>query len=290
MKNQLKFRFVFLAFVGFSLCSSTFQNSYSQNEAKHKVRIQAYYFKIMDSVSYINIRAISKIGKKNTKVSNIDISVYNTLNDEQIKLGSIKTNMQGESIFIFKNLATLTPDSTGTYNILLSFKGNSSFKKASKRISFKDAAITAKLVTNNNINYINATLLTGNNESPIIDEPLTLRVQRLFKPLILGDKPSKTNENGSILAPIEEGIPGLHGNLIIEIVLDESDSYGTIIDLVKAPIGVAIVEDSTFDERTMWSPRSKTPLFLLIVPNLLTFGMWAIIIYLIVNLFKIKKY
>jgi hypothetical protein len=59
--------------------------------------------------------------------------------------------------------------------------------------------------------------------------------------------------------------------------------------LVNAPIGVPIVDESTFDERTMWSPRSKTPLFLLIFPNLIILGIWGLIIYLILNLFKLKK-
>ena len=79
------------------------------------------------------------------------------------------------------------------------------------------------------------------------------------------------------------------GNLIIEVVLKESDEFGTVIARVKAPIGVPIVEETTFDERTMWSPRNKTPLFLLIFPNLFILGVWGIIIYLIINLFKINK-
>lgn len=287
MKNQLKF--LFLAFISISIFSSVFTNLYSQNTSKHKVRIKAYYFKIMDSVSYLNIKASSKINKKNTRVSNIDIAVYNIQGEEKIKLGNAITNEQGENRFIIKKLNFLKPDSTGTYTILLSFKGNSSFKKASKKFNFKNAAIKAKLVTKDSINYINAILFDEYNEIPIIDEPLTLRVQRLFKPLILGDELNMTGKNGDILTPIEEGIPGVDGNLVIEVVLDDSDDYGTVIDLVKAPIGVPIVDESTFDQRTMWSPRNKTPLFLLIIPNLLTFGMWGIIVLLIVNLFKIKK-
>jgi len=289
MKNNLKFHFLFLAFLSISISSSVFQNLHAQNNEKHKVRMQAYYFKIMDSISYLNIKATSKINKKNTRVSNIEISIYNLQEDEQIELGNTITNNQGESRFIIKDLNFLKPDSTGIYTVLLTFKGNSSFKKASKKIKFKNVALEAILVKKNNINYINATLLNELNETPVVDEPLTLRVQRLFKPLILGDELSMTDEKGTIFTPIEEGIPGVHGNLIIEVVLNESDDYGTVIDLVKAPIGVPTVDESTFDERTMWSPRSKTPLFLLIGPNLLTIGMWGIIIYLVINLFKILK-
>lgn len=289
MKNKLKYRFLFLAFLCVSLGSSVLQNTYSQNSNKHKVRFQAYYSKIMDSVSYFDIKASSKINKKNTRVSNIEISVFNIYLDKQIKLGNTITNNQGEARFIINDLNFIKSDSTGVYTILFTFKGDSLYKKASKRVNFKNANIESNLIKKNNINYINAALINGHNETPIVDEAITIRVQRLFKPLTLGDELSLTDEQGNILTPIEDGIPGVHGNLILEVVLDDSDDYGTVIDMVKAPIGIPIVDESTFDQRTMWSPRSKTPLFLLIIPNVLTFGMWAIIILLIVNLFKIYK-
>jgi hypothetical protein len=73
------------------------------------------------------------------------------------------------------------------------------------------------------------------------------------------------------------------------VVLNDSDEFGTVKAMLIAPIGKLIVDESTFDERTMWSPRNKTPIFLLILPNLLTFVIWGFIIYLISNLFKINK-
>jgi len=286
MKKLFKLNFLFLVFIGISIIGFNNSNIYSQN--KNKVRIQAYYFKIMDSVSYLDIKAISKIGKKNTTVSNIKISVFNVQEDETIELGSSITNMDGKARFIIKNFETLKPDSTNTYKINLVFKGDASFLKASKKISFKNANISANLETINDVNFIKAQVL-NDDDSPITEESITLRVQRLFKPLILGEDLSITDETGSILTPIEQGIPGVNGKLIVEVVLFESDEYGTVIELVEAPIGVHFTDESTFDERTMWSPRSKTPIFLLIIPNALTLGMWAVIFLLISNLYKISK-
>lgn len=287
MKNTFKLNFLFLIFIGISLIGFMNSNLYSQN--KNKVRIQGYYFKIMDSISYLDIKAISKIDKKNTSVSNIEISAFNIQEDETVKLGSSITNMDGRARFIFENFEALKPDSTNTYKINLVFKGDASFLKASKKISFKNANIYANLETINNENFIKAQVL-NDNDSPIIEESITLRVQRLFKPLILGEDLHITDETGSILTPIEEGIPGVNGNLIVEVVLYESDEYGTVIDLVETPIGVGFTDESTFDERTMWSPRSKTPIFLLIIPNALTLGMWIVIFLLISNLYKISKF
>ena len=69
----------------------------------------------------------------------------------------------------------------------------------------------------------------------------------------------------------------------------DSKKYGVVKYVFDAPIGTIIADESTFDQRTMWSPPSKTPLFLWIFPNIVIFGIWTVIVLLIMNLFKIYK-
>lgn len=289
MKNQLKFRFLFLSILSVLLFSTSLQNLHAQKVKKEKLRLKVQYVKIMDEEIYLIIKATARVKKQNIKVSNINLTIYNKLDGKKIKVGKTMTNMIGESKFILKSINAIKPDSTNTYNILVSFKGNDTFKKASKSISFKNADIKTKLTTKDSVNYITATLIDVSTDSLISNQSLTVQVQRLFQPLFIGEEFNITNENGSIIVPVEEGIPGVDGNLTFEVVLNESEEFGTIIALVKAPIGTPIVNESTFDQRTMWSTRNKTPLFLLIFPNLLIFGIWGLIIYLITNLFKISK-
>ncbi len=284
MKNKLKTRHFFLVLLSVFLCTSGF----AQKAKKDKVRLKADYVKIMNAEVYFDIQATAKVNDENVNVSKIELIIYNLVDDEQVEIGKTITNMQGKSRFTLKDLKSLNPDSTNTYNVEISFDGNDKFSAASKSISFKNADIDAKLVTIDSINYITATLVDKSTDSLLIGQSLKVQVQRLFKPLLI-EEFNETDENGTILVPIPEGIPGVDGKIAIEVVLSESDEFGTIKAIVNAPIGKPIVDESTFDQRTMWSPRSKTPLFLLIFPNLLTFAMWGIIIYLITNLFKISK-
>jgi len=289
MKGKLKLNSLFIALLGVFLFTTSFQNIYAQNAKKNKVRLKADYIKIMNDEVYFNIRATSRINKANTNVSNIDIKVYNEFDDDKVELGTIKTDMKGAGRFVVKDFNSLKPDSTNTYNILVSFKGNEDFSRASKRLTFRNANIKANLITKDSINYITASLLDTSKDSLIVDASLTVQIQRLFQPLFVGEEFYITDESGTIVVPVEEGIPGVDGNLTIEVVLSESDEYGTVKAIVIAPIGTPIVDESTFDERTMWSPRNKTPLFLLIFPNFIIFGMWGLIVYLMFNLFKISK-
>ena len=289
MRDQTKFYRVYLALVFVFLLNAYSNKVYAQQVEKNRARIAIEYVKIMNTEIFFNIKVGARVNKKSVRISNIELTVSNEFGDGELELGKVITNMDGESKFVLNGLDGIRPDSTNTYTVVVSFKGNDLYKQASKSISFKDANIQANLVTKDSVNYMVATLQDVDTHSPIPDQNLQIQVQRLFRPLVLGDPFNKTDKDGSILVPIEDNIPGVDGNLTLEVVLLEHDDYGTIKAIVNAPIGVPFEDESTFDERTMWSPRNKTPLFLLIFPNLITLGMWAFIVYLIINLFRIVK-
>ena len=289
MKGLMNIRFIFLVVLGLFLSSTLLQNVYAQGTKKNRVRLKAEYVKIMDDASYLEIKASSKVNKKNVDVSHIELSVSSETEDDEINLGTVSTNMHGKTRFVIKNLNDIQSDSTNTYNFNISFKGNDVFKKASKSISIKDATIKAGIITKDSINYISATLSDTVKDSLLTDELVDVQIQRLFRPLKIGKEFNSTDNTGTVIVPIEEGIPGVDGNLTLEVVLMDHDEYGTVKALVNAPLGTPIVDESTFDDRTMWSPKNKTPLFLLIFTNLLIFGIWGIILYLIIKLFKINK-
>lgn len=285
MKNKTNIRSFLLIFLSLFLITSSF----SQKTKKSKVRLKVEYVKIMNGERYFDIKAGARVKKKNIKVGDINLTIYYKLNGEKVKIGNTRTNLKGESRFLLKDSIEIIPDSTNTYNFLISFKGNDFYKKANKKVHFKNAIIRAQIIKKDSTNFIIATLINSSSNTPVIEESLDVQVQRLFKPLKIGEEFNITDNTGSIMVAIEEGIPGIDGNLTFEVVLNDNDDYGTIINRINAPIGKPIINESTFNERTMWSPKEKTPLFLLIFPNILIFGVWGIIVYLIINLIKITK-
>ncbi len=289
MRNSINIRNMLLVFVGALFFATVLNKVYSQDNEKHRVRLKADYFKEIDGESYIQLGAISKIGKETVSVSGIELSIENEYYDDIIELGYVKTNMNGESKFVIKEFNKLKADSNNVYNLNIVFKGNDTFKRASKSISFKDAIIKTNLITKDSINYVNATLIDKATDSIIEGESLVVQVNRLFRPLIIGEPLNYTDETGSIMVPVEDGIPGVNGILTLEVVLKDNDDYGTVKKSFDAAIGVPIKDESTFDDRTMWSPRNKTPYLLLIIPNLLTFSIWGIIVFLIFSLYKIYR-
>ena len=283
MKNNLNIRAIFLVVLGVFLCTSLFA------QKKNKVRLKASYVKIMNDAIYFDVTATAKVDKKFITVSNIDLTVFNVTDEDRVVLGNIKTNAKGQGRLSLKNINALKADIDSIYNISVNFIGNDLFQKSRKSLSFKDAEITASIYTEDSINYVTTTLINPLTKSPIVDAYLDVQIKRLFKPLKIGEEFNITDDSGTVVVPIPEGIPGLNGDLTFEVVLNESDDYGTVKAIINAPIGKHIVDESTFDQRTMWSPKNKTPLFLLIFTNILIFGVWGIIVYLFINLIKISK-
>ncbi len=289
MKHQKKHRSILFACVGLLFLFMGGQFLHAQNQEKHRVRLSADYVKVMDEGAHLNIKAISRIDRETVAVSHIDLEVYNEIEGEEIVLGNTTTDMNGECRFTIDNAVELRADSTNTYHLGISFKGNDKFRRASRSVSFKDAEIIAEHITVDSVNYISAVLKETATDSLIPDQSLSVRIQRLFRYLRIGEEFNFTDENGTILVPVPGDIPGIDGQLNIEVVLSESDAYGTLKDVVVAPVGTPIEFDTSFDNRNMWSARDKTPLFLLFFVNAMIFVIWGYFVYLIYNLFKISK-
>lgn len=276
-----------LFFIALSLLTSVDLNA--QKNSKTRIRLNIDYVKIMDGEVYFNVKSSARINKKNVPITRIELDIFNIIDDEKIVLGKIKTNHNGEGRLTLNNLSFVKADSLNVYNIQAVFKGNDTLRKTQKSLIFKDVLINAKIISKDSLNLVEAELLNATTREPITGEFLKVQVERLFSPLLIGDEFNETDEEGKILVPIEDGIPGVDGILNIEVVLNESDDFGTVKDIVQGKIGIPITDESTFDQRTMWSPRGKTPLFLLFLTYSGVFVIWGIIIYLIVNLFKLSK-
>ena len=289
MRSLLKIRFVYFSLLLIPFFNSIDLSAQEDEQEKNSVGLTIQYVKIMDGDIYFNVKATSKIKKQFVQVSDIDLFFFNDTDEDRVELGKMTTNAEGKGRFSLKNINALKADADSIYNISIDFLGNDQFEETTEYVSFKDAEISASLYNEDSINYVTATLTNPLTGAPISDAYIDVQIKRLFKSLKMGEEFNVTDESGTVIVPIEEGIPGLNGELTIEVVLFESDDYGTVKAIINAPIGKQIVDESTFDERTMWSPKNKTPLFLLIFPNILIFGIWGIIVYLFLNLFRISK-
>jgi mono/diheme cytochrome c family protein len=115
-----------------------------------------------------------------------------------------------------------------------------------------------------------------------------LFVKRYFGNLQIGNA-TKTNDKGIATFDFPKNIPGdKDGNIVLVARIDD-DVYGEIITSKKIKIGIPTNNPSLIEKRAMWNVESKAPLWILITYFSIVIGVWIIIAYIILNIFRIKK-
>lgn len=257
--------------------------------SKIKARVSVQYSKMMNQQSFINIEAKYKGENGIEPATHVKFEVYQKKEEHSLfHLGTIATNNNGIATFSLASHWDSITSGSDDFTLLVKIENDSEFSDAETELTISDANLAASLKTVDSINLITATLTDALGQ-PLSGQPLRVQLQRMFGPLSIGAESYVTDENGAISVPVEEPTPGINGVLTFEVVLNESDKYGTVKAIIDAPIGLRIADHSTFDKRTLWSPPSKTPYYLLIFTNLMTLGVWVPILVLIINLFRISR-
>jgi len=272
-----------------------FGNDAYGQEDKTSARLSVEHVKIMNENSSLNIKAIFKGEEGYEPCENLNFIIYKINEAEEIseedseavseeKIGEVKTNQEGKASFVIPS-QFVTPLST--YSIRI--ENSDTYKDNEEDVTVIDANLEASVEEIDSIYHIKARFVSVENE-PLAEQTLKVGLKRLFGSLSIGEDDSyETDEDGAILVPIEDGLTGVDGKLTFQVTLKGNDDYGTIIAFVKSDIGVPVEDQSTFGERTMWSPPTKTPIYLLLIANIILIGIWGVLLLLVINLFKIYK-
>jgi len=284
MKNKIVKSNIVL--ITFCVLFVSLYNTSVQAQKKQRARVKAQYTKVGNN-NFIIVSGKYKEHKKYKPAIGLDVNVYQVFeNDSLDLLGKVVLNKNGKGKV---NVDKAFKNNFDNYNFKVIHKDSKLFKKSAKSVIIKVAHLKAALNFVNQKPFITATLTNAKNK-PIEGVELKVELQRLFAPLTIGKGPYFTNEYGTINIPITRKMPGINGRLNYDVVLEDSDDYGTIKSFVRAKIGSVVKDLSTFDQRTMWAPPSKAPLFDLIIPNILIFGIWGFLVALVFNLYRISKY
>ncbi len=277
-------------------------DAYGQGD-KTSARLTVEHVKIMNENSSLNIKAIFKGEEGYEPCENLNFTIYKINEVEEIseedseavseedseavseeKIGEVKTNQEGKASFVIPS-QFVTP--LATYSIRI--ENSDIYKDNEEDVTVMDANLEASVEEIDSVYHIKARFVSVEN-GPLAEQTLKVGLKRLFGSLSIGEDDSyETDEDGAILVPIEDGLTGVDGKLTFQVTLKGNDDYGTIIAFVKSDIGVPVKDESTFYQRTLWSPPTKTPILLLILPNVILFGIWGILVLLVINLFKIYK-
>ena len=123
---------------------------------------------------------------------------------------------------------------------------------------------------------------------PLLNTPVTISAKKAFGSMKIGE--TVTNDQGRAIYTIPENTMGdEQGYLSVVVSLSEEYEAAEVI-LDKALVGTAKEVPELIRKGVLWSTNNNVSLWVLISYILSTGGAWMVIIYVIVQIVKIKKY
>ena len=126
------------------------------------------------------------------------------------------------------------------------------------------------------------------NKQALKDADIAFFVKRYFGNLPIGN--ATTDENGKAKITFPEDIAGdSTGNAEVIVKFSDTDTYGNTEIYKIVSWANPVHYKNPLDERHMWGNRASAPIWLLITYFSIVLGVWAVILWVIFQITRIKK-
>lgn len=131
-------------------------------------------------------------------------------------------------------------------------------------------------------------LVTSENK-PVKGVEVHFYVKRMFSSLPIGGA-VETNDNGEAIKNFPLDLPGdKNGNIVAIAKIEDNETYGSLQSQAEVKWGIQKEEKETWGNRSLSASRENAPMYLIVVSNLIIAVIWGTIIYIIFQVFRIKK-
>jgi hypothetical protein len=294
MKKVQNIRFIYLWLPCLLLISVT-AAAQDKDSVVSKEVVKLRYFNEHNSMQYILLESTIKTGKKVTPQINKVFQLYLDSNKAENLVAKVYTGKDGKAkAFIPPALKTLWEASPKHIFIAVA-EATSKEEETAYEFEMAKARLTLDTSSEEGAKSITvlAEQLVDGEWVPAPDVEMKVGVQRLGGILSAGEEETYTTDSsGSVTVEVKrDSLPGdQKGNVVLAARVDDNDMYGSLLATKTVPWGVAVKPDTGFfDQRTLWSTRFRTPLWLLMMAYAIVIGVWGTIIYLVMQIVKIKK-
>ena len=296
MKKQSNNKKTYLLTLLLFLLSNCF-GTYAQETKKTdpvKRIVSLNYYNNNNQVQYLILTAITKNSDGIAPQKNKTFKVFIDSNEPDNLIATIKTDNAG------KAKAFIPPAMKSKWEALskhsfLAVADEGTDEEQINEIEIIKSKIKIDTLNEDDVRSITAQVLKleKDNWVPAADVELKIGVRRLGGILSAGDDPTySTDSSGRVTVELTKtSLPGdVKGNFILAVKVEDNDELGNLLAEKMVAWGVPEkMNKNFFDQRTLWSTRNRTPFWLLIMAYSIVLAVWGTLIFLIIELLKIKK-
>lgn len=281
----------------FSLIMAFNSTVYAQDEpVVPKEIVTLRYFNDNNHFQYLLLQSSLKTGKKMEPLGNKVFQLYLDVNDPANLITKVLTDKNGKAKAIIPVRLKSLWDSASTHTFVVVAEGTSKEEETTTEFTITKSKITIDTTNADGVRNITASVMKLENENwvPAADVEMKIGVVRMDKSILSAGEEATYTTDSTGMVTVEfkrDSLPGdLKGNIVLAASVEDNDELGNLI--IEKPVhwGIAVKEDkSFFGHRALWTIRSKTPYWLLIMAYSIIIGVWGTILYLVFQLIKLKK-
>lgn len=292
MKNLKRNKFIFLLLPFLFILLTNRAAAQDEKETAEEL-VKLNYFNDNNGVQYLILENSLKTGKKKEPLKNKVFQLYLDSNKNENSIAKVTTDKNGKAKSFLPPSLKAIWDANPVHKFIAVAAGKED--EIAAELEIAKAKIQIDTVSADGIRSITVQVMHYENNAwvPANEVEMKIGIQRLGGILSAGEEEAYTTDStGAVTVEVtKDSLPGdSKGNIVLVAKVQENDIYGNLKVQKTVPWGIALVADNSFfDKRTLWTTRFRTPIWLLVMAYSIVFGVWGTIIYLIMQMIKIKK-
>jgi hypothetical protein len=270
-----------------------FAQDSTKNEKKD-LQLNVAYYQPQNNVPYLLVTTKTKVERKFIGVNDLKVNVYlNNASDSNL-IQSFQSNATGEERIYIPTSFKEAWDAASSFTFIAVAAANKGFDETKSEIAVTKAKIeidTARIDETRTVT-VRVKELQNGEWAPAKGVELKIAVKRSLGNLPIGDEETYTTDStGSVTAEFKRDslLGDSKGNFILIARTEDNENFGNLFAEKNVNWGVAPIIDDAFNHRSLWETRNKTPIWLLGLAGSIIAGVWGTLIYLILQVIRIKK-
>ena len=259
-------------------------------EAKEIVKLQ--YFNRNNSLQYFILESSLKKGRQLEPQAGKVYQLYLDTNDAQHLISKMTTNQSGKAKAVIPVELKSNWNASGSHHFI-AVSGDADSKTYEFDYTLAQISIDTLTIDSTRKVTVRVMKQEDGNWVPAPDVEMKIGVARLGGVLTIGDDETYTTDStGSVQTDFNKiNLPGdSRGNLALVAKVEDNDLLGNLFIEKNVPWGTATsTKNDFFDQRSLWSTRSKAPYWLLFMAYSIVIAIWFTIGLLILQIVRIKK-
>ena len=292
--TELTYRFgrILLALVFVLTASGVVVAQDEEDAGPRKLNVKISYFQLADNRPEITVTTSYREDRRVVYQEGVLINLYYDSITREGMMGSLNTNENGQAVFTLPDKFDAMSDTNVVHTFYARLANDDRFVSVDKKITIQEAYVELDVLDEDSIKWLIGTFTKPDSSGervPVAEEETKFYAQRLFSRLPIGGDYTYTEDDGTVSIEFPQDLPkDIDGSTEVVFRVEEHDEYGTLEARTRVEWGAERAEIVS-GRRELWSTNRNAPLVLLLSTVAIVLGVWGVLAYLVLKLFRIRK-